>query len=227
MSLTRGCGKRKAGGMYLELGTSECGRPLESFILCPPVPVNETWGVTPVNTRLIGNAIFDWVGEGYWPNVCDYLEEVRAFGVSARLPTNLDLRKLTEAPVFYPIHARGLLLDWWQYPNRQRSCPNHAVDHSLGDGPCAGWWWEDVVGGKEVDKHFYLNRPTLRETPSVMYTANARPKDLDEGSPKYAPAVIAVFPCSRIVVVKGDEHPGVMAKAMRASHVVPVLSVDE
>ena len=36
----RGCGMRKAGGVYIEVGTaSGIGKPLEGFLCDPPVPM--------------------------------------------------------------------------------------------------------------------------------------------------------------------------------------------
>lgn len=232
MSLRRGCGERQPGGIYLEFPIGPGGHPLEDFILCPPHPVDPAWGVTPIATRQFDTFIFDWIGSAHWPNVADYLEEVRRFGVSARLPRNLDFSIITQRTVFCPIHNRGLNIDWWLYPPRQHDCPRH--EHHRHDGPCAGYHWEDLTGGSELDRDFYLDRPMRREMPSFVYTANARPDLSPEPGldpkgqyPRYAPAVIAAFPCSRLVVVRGEGHDEALKIAKRAEWNVPVVSVDE
>lgn len=222
MSIKRGCGTRGPGGIYFEFNTGPGGRPLEDFLLCPPQPIDPAWGLTPVSTRVIENCILDWIGEGYWPNVADYLEEVRNFGVSARLPKNLDFSKLTRNSLFCPVHSRGLNHSWNVYPERQYACPSGL--HEANEGPCAGYHWEDITEGMPRDSHFYLKRPTQRQMPSFMYTANARP---DAVIPEFEPAVIACFPCTRIVVVRGDGFDESYEKASAASGEIPVVPVDE
>ncbi len=37
----RGCGEREPGGVYAECGLSSRGRPLEEFLIDPPLPLPE------------------------------------------------------------------------------------------------------------------------------------------------------------------------------------------
>ena len=97
----RGCGdKRTPGGMYAECGLGEHGSPLESFLVDPVVPLPS--GLNLVNkpqlwedrrTGLVHLML--WIGEQYYPHMADYIEEVRRFGASRRIPVTLDLSRLT------------------------------------------------------------------------------------------------------------------------------------
>src|SRR6516162_114397 len=89
--VSRGCGDREPGGVYVESGLSSRGRPLEEFLIDPPLPIPE--GLDLVNKPQIwkrmlpsggpaldvdGFPIFDlliWVGREHYPYVPDFLEE--------------------------------------------------------------------------------------------------------------------------------------------------------
>jgi intein/homing endonuclease len=87
----RGCGEREPGGIYAECGLSPRGRPLEEFLIDPPLPVPE--GLDLVNKPMLwqrtlasgepaldkdGQPIYDLlilVGQEHYPYVPDFLEE--------------------------------------------------------------------------------------------------------------------------------------------------------
>ncbi len=142
----RGCGEREPGGVYAECGLSPHGRPLEEFLLDPPLPVPA--GVDLVNKPQVwqrtlptgeamrdatGQPIYDiliWVGGAYYPYCPDFIEEVRRYGASRRLNPNLDLSLLSRASRMILVHpcARNLA---WQAQTPPETChkaiPGHAI----------------------------------------------------------------------------------------------------
>ncbi len=111
--VTRGCGTRQEGGLYLECGTSPGrGRPLEFFLADPPVPMT---CATKVGVELIERGgvvhILDWVGEQHYPAATDFLEEGRVLGFSRRISSTLNLSRLTAESRILVVHARGLVVN--------------------------------------------------------------------------------------------------------------------
>jgi hypothetical protein len=216
----RGCGERVAGGVYSECGLSPNGRPLEDFLIDSPVPVPPSLPITPMGVQLIEREgawhILDWVGSEHYPNVADFVEEVRRFGMSRRLPKNLDWSKLTPASRHLLVHARAHVSKCTEYA--EWTCPKGYNDHAprkvlsmLTEGVpspdtallrvepclcCAGFWWRDIEGGDGDEGE------VVRRMPSFSYIAHARPATL---KPDYWPAFFAAFPISRLVVVAGGD----------------------
>jgi len=142
----RGCGERQPGGVYLETGLSSHGRPLEEFLLDPPLPVPD--GLDLINkpqlwqrTFPLGEPVSDaeehpiydilmWVGAEFYPYCPDFIEEVRRYGASRRLNPNLDLSLLSRASRMILVHPRARNLAW-QTQTPPATChkdiPGHVV----------------------------------------------------------------------------------------------------
>jgi len=228
----RGCGRRKRGGIYGECGLSRWGRPLEDFLMDPPVLVDPpALGVSPIGVTLIEDPatgsthIVDWVGEEHYPNVCDLLEETRRFGLSRRLPRTLDFGRLDAHSRILLVHRRAGVVDVAPYADDwRRPCPKALAEHA--DPPrapsvCAGVWWEEVVGGDPVEEAPAGSpadpRRVRRSMPSLRYLARRGP---DGATPTYAPAIFASFPISRLVVIRdpeGGTHEPALDRAGQAS----------
>lgn len=151
--VSRGCGEREPGGVYCECGLSSRGRPLEEFLIDPPLPVPD--GLDLVNKPQLwqrtlpsgeaaldaeGDPIFDlliWVGEEHYPYCSDFIEEVKQFGASRRLNPNLDLSLLSRSSRMILAHpyARNTA---WQTQGPPEICrkdiPGHATSTSDIDG---------------------------------------------------------------------------------------------
>ena len=216
----RGCGaSRVQGGVYFECGMSPHGRPVEDFLLDPPVPSTMTIAAQGVALIERGGVtyIVDIVGSCYYPNVADFVEEVRHLGVSRRLPQTLAFERLTAESRLLVVHARAWVDNADEY--RPYPCPRHLTEHGTGmtRTHCSGVWWRDVDGGKNLLADGYVNR----RMPSFTYWARPTPPCV---IPVYRQAFFASFPCSRIVVVRGN-HEAALAQARKAS--VPVEEVDE
>lgn len=221
MSVKRGCGLRVQGGVYAEAGSSSGGQPIEYFLLCPPVPVDaKEEGLTPRGIKLVEEAgivhAWDWVGEVHYPNVTDFIEEVRRFGMSRRLPLGLDYSALTAESRMVLLHPRAIL---------EPPCPYHADrigGKALGlkwnDCPkgrehqhiemCAGLWWEDVTPLEALE-----GRVGRRDMPSFGYKAAVKPELAVNRFAKLG--AFAVMPIDRLAVVRADD--GSHEKAMQAA----------
>ncbi len=124
----RGCGDREPGGVYAECGLSPRGRPLEEFLIDPPLPIPagldlinkpQTWQrMLPSGEPALdweGLPIYDlliWVGQEHYPYVPDFLEEVKRYGASRRLNPNLDLSMLSRSSRMILAHPLVLNTAW-------------------------------------------------------------------------------------------------------------------
>jgi hypothetical protein len=220
----RGCGSRMAGGCYWELGIGPDGRPVEDFLLDPPIRVSPDLhiparGVITIEREGVTH-LLDRVGAQSYPNLVDFVEEVRRFGLSRRLPSNLPFARLTSESRLLPIHDRAWVENIAHY--RSWACRTGKVAHTPGERPemCSGVWWEDLeaIGKLEAS----LSRDCIRCMPSFTYAARVRPTDV---TPIYQRAFFASFPCSRLIVVRGNEHERTLER-MRAAQLT-VDAVDQ
>jgi hypothetical protein len=112
-AVRRGCGTRRPG-LYLECDVSPYGRPIEDFLIDPPLTVGAVpaaW-LAPHRTPLLVEHdgvwhVVHWVGEVYYPSAADFWEEVRVAGSSRRIPPHFDLTKLTAQSRQFFVHARA------------------------------------------------------------------------------------------------------------------------
>jgi hypothetical protein len=218
--VTRGCGTRVRGGLYAESGMSPFGSPVEAFLCDPPLILDfARLGVIPRGTHLVElkgvTHVFDWVGSNHYPNVADFVEEVRRFGVSRRLSPQLDFSKLTPESRLFLVHARAYASNFadytkeWRYTREANEahpfprCPKERLDHDQESPPscCVGMYWQDIEGGASTGSDDV--RAVEVKMPAFSYNAFARPEGL---KPVYVPAVFGVFPISRLVAVAQDSE---------------------
>jgi hypothetical protein len=186
-------------------------------------------GVTQVEREGVWH-LLDWVGAMHYPNVADFIEEARRFGISRRVSSALDFHKLTTDSRLILIHPRGWIRDAEAYylaiPFLHRSgnpygqgrsgnpygqggahtCPKGWPTHNrISDPPpmCAQLWWQDVDGGVPTLHPDFSERRVVRTMPSFAYTAFAPPPKVDR---KWTPAIFGSFPITRLVVVR--DHAG-------------------
>jgi hypothetical protein len=226
------------------------GAPIEDFLLCPPQIIGEQSAdrqsisvlsgegdgsqvirVTPRGVRLVQVGgiwhIVDWVGSKFYKNVADFVEEVKRFGLSRRLPSNLDYGKLTAESRIMLLHSRAWITNYPEYENYwvdlgkgYMPCPKHPPVHKFGDEMCAGVWWQDI------DFPYYPAQfgPTVTvKMPSFEYMAVPRHKMI---KPQYKVAAFAVFPIHRLAVVRdndGGQHEQNADKARKAGLRVDVV----
>lgn len=232
------CGTRVPAGVYATTPSSARGVPVESFLLDPPryqveiagepapVPIIEAFGVTPIGVSLWKDRagtyhLLDWVGSKSYPNVADWIEEVRAMGVSRRVPITLDFELLSEKSKILMFHSRGHIENAADYLLDEASeelsgfdnCPKKREAHEKGAGlgMCVRLYWQDVWGGESITNG-WADRLVRRELPCNDYEALAPPEDVE---PRYAPAMFAAFPIAGLEVVKSDD--GRHADALEAA----------
>lgn len=229
----RGCGLRKRGAVYLEVDQAPDGQPIEAFLVDPPIAVDPgTLGITPKGVKVIddGDAgvLVDWIGSRDYPNVADYIEEARRFGISRRLPSNLEFDQLSVETRVLFVHSRAVVLDSTAYWREATPwCPRDLDDHLHRDyraqgGLCGALWWDDVTGGSDaagaVDP-----RLVVRALPSFCYFARRRPEQVE---PAYQPGIFMKHRIGRLVVVRdpeGGRHESVIDRAREADLTVELV----
>ncbi len=222
----RGCGSRKKGGVYWETNLSKGGLPVEYFLVDPVIEVQPEWGMSDRGMTFIEiNKVWhllDHVGEIFYPNVADFIEETRRMGASRRMPKSLDFSKLTPDSRLLLTHRRAGIVNCKQYP--EWDCPKEILEHAKDKLPwgttCLGVCWRDITDGEAIEKSDQVRRVM----PSFTYDAFPRPKEI---TPVYFEGVFMALPPSRIVVVKDDDdrHLGTLEWASRAH--LPVEEVEE
>ena len=237
-AIARGCGSRVAGGAYLECGFSKYGRPLEHFIVCPPIPVNkDALGLSDVGVKLIKDErgiyhVFDIIGAAHYPNVCDFGEEVRRYGVSRRISATTDFHLLTRESRLILLHRRGYIHNSEDYfrartKDQQWTCPRehaHHMDRKMLAPMCASLWWEDItIADKQGGTHVDGEGRILRHMPSFGYTARLRPAGIE---PQYQLAICFSFPITNIAVIAETNAAGEIVQGGDHERLAEKLSRD-
>ena len=212
----RGCGYRIEGGIYAEVPIGPGGQPVEHFLIDPPKVFDPVAvGITPVGVSVIEIAnsyhVMDWVGESYYPNTVDVIEETRRMGLSRRLPSTMDFSLLTPESKIILAHARAHIINFEDY-NRTIPCPKELLEHSeVKLEMCAGLWWQDVTGGRELNDEelefkdmakIETDRIRVVEIGSCRYYAECAP---DGVKPEYLPALFARFPIFNLAVIRAQD----------------------
>ena len=227
----RGCGVRQAGGMYWEASVGGA----MAALLDPPIIVDpDRFGLTSVGVRIVafGGAhhILDIVGDSHYPSVADFVEEMRVYGVSRRIPRTVNVGLLTPASQLLLIHRKAYILNWSDYrPSRDfatYSCMRSIEQHRIGLGMCSAMWWEDFgpgdgTAGWSGDRS--INRPM---PDGNSYSAQYRPTGI---TPQYSTAIFARVPLSQIAVVQDRDQPEEImsyVEGLRSRSQVPIQLVN-
>ena len=236
MSKTRGCGSRVKGGIYAETMLGPGGTPIEAFLVEPPRPVPDDLGISPIGVKLVeidgAFHVFDWVGSEHYPHVADFVQELKAMGLSRRLPKTLDFSKLGPESRMFLIHSEAIVAGWEKVQKRDADdwvCPKG--EHTT-PGMCIATWWHDIPGddltaissvGEPPEKtEAYGLRSPAGDTPPYR----AWPRH-EEAGPRGA-GIFAIMPIGQVSVIhdpEDQEHIEAMAKASAAS--IPVAAESE
>jgi hypothetical protein len=232
----RGCGTREQGGVYFCLEPGPDGLPIEHFLFCSP------W-TPPPDVKLTARGVQWWkdaqgtwhlldiCGSEHYPNVADWIEESRRFGVSRRIRKNLEFDRLTRASRLILLHARANILNWRDFLAHDLEmawdCPRRVPTHRLHkrwsehqtitsmeaqEEMCSGFWWHDVEGGETTEDPFD-KRIVTRAMPSFSYHAWEPPREpVFAGEPPgppikriYTLAGVGAFPATRLVVIRAQD----------------------
>ena len=211
------------------------GRPVESFLLCPPMEIDaRKLGISPIGVTLVERKgvwhVFDWVGKNHYPNVADFVEEARRYGISRRLPSSLNFELLTPASRLVLLHESAIIEQHKKYQaerveytqrwmEKPRWCPQHVMEHEQVKRPdtmCAGLWWEDLKDAESVLDPDVPARLVDRLLPSFEYRGAKAPEDV---TPRHKLAAFGSFPIHGLDVIRdrnGDTHEKALEKARRA-----------
>jgi hypothetical protein len=240
-SKTRACGKRLAAGVYAETRLSPFGEAVETFILCPPKPIEiAAWGLAPHGARLVeiegvwhppekrrGWHIFDIVSKTDY-QVADYIEETRCKGASRRLSRMLDFSKLGEESRLVLIHERAIIENTNAYPQPPAvCCPRDSHQEQL-DEMCAGLWWHDFRPDELQSDTDGLLRHIRTIPGGVSYIAHPRPEGVE---PIYHYGIFMSLPITNLAVIAGrnPQEEEKAEKAFQAASLggLPVFMEDE
>ena len=215
----RGCGDREPGGVYAESGLSPWGRPLEEFLIDPPLPIPEgldlvnkpqTWQrMLPSGEPALdgeGLPIFDlliWVGQEHYPYAPDYLEETRRFGASRRLNPNLNLSLLSRSSRMILAHPQALNTAW-QTQRPPQTCKKEVPGHDV----AASDDEDEGVMGETIEEAI----TSSLVHPAVTSTEPRLPALLSE-SPQTGPCLFKLWDlipleAAQTVINRADEEAG-------------------
>lgn len=123
--VSRGCGTRQAGGVYLSSPLSPNGMPISWFLLDPPVVVDKTMeeslGISEIGVKLIKrpNAevwdVWDIVGQNNYPNVADMVMEIAKLGLSRRIAVGEAFELLSSESRIILLHRRAHIENFHDY----------------------------------------------------------------------------------------------------------------
>ena len=196
----RGCGYRQPGGAYFAVPLGPGGRPIEEFLIDPPVVIDDParLGLASVGVTLIERDgvthVIDIVGREHYPTVAAFIDEARRLGISRRAPRTIDFARITQASRLLLAHPHADIANAAEFPCEAR-CPCHVAEHlMLGFGDmCARLWWAEPL---EAARHRL--------------------------------ALFASFPIAQIEVVRDDtggSHVNTIERAAGAG--VPVVEVEK
>lgn len=152
----RGCGYRQPGGAYFAVPLGPGGRPVEEFLIDPPVVIDDParLGLAAVGVTLIEREgithVHDIVGRGHYPTVAAFIDEGRRLGVSRRAPRTIDFARITAASRLLLAHPHADIANAAEFPCDDR-CPCHVPEHLSGDfaGMCARLWRREPIKGAQ------------------------------------------------------------------------------
>jgi hypothetical protein len=148
----RGCGYRQPGGAYFAVPLGPDGRPIEEFLIDPPVVIEDPsrLGLAAVGVTLIERDavthVLDIVGREHYPTVAAFVEEARRLGISRRAPRTIDFGRITRQSRLLLAHAHADIANAAEFPC-QRRCPCHVTEHLQARfaDMCARLWWEEPL----------------------------------------------------------------------------------
>ena len=232
----RGCGERKAGDLYLCVGQSEGGKPIEHFMLDPPIPWHKGhFQGCELFTRSDGIVdIIMWVGAEHYPFIPDFIEEARHHGISKKIPRSGDYSMLTPfKSTLMLVHPRcihnvqynlkstgGTIVPHISRPAEDFVPSQECDHHPVRDGiQCVFSNW-DIAGHFDMEKHRVYDNvggDHWIETPSVRYITRPCTNEVPEfvDNIDFQPGIFARFPITHFEFIgQNDEIPRQVANTL-------------
>lgn len=221
--IVRGCGVRVKGGLYLEAELGPDGIPPQQYLVCPPEPINPLdLGVTPIGVQIVDfggvSHVLDWVGSQHYPNVADYLAELRNHGASRRISKSVDFSRLTPESRLLLIHSRAVIknaAELWQTLGGVSTwvCPVHGPGGCSEGGQTCHALYREVVEGGAADQDDGGARSVIKKIGDTTYHANSTPEGF---TPEWGAGIFARLPITRIAAIR-DEESGAHDEAAAAA----------
>ncbi|GGR13164.1 hypothetical protein [Deinococcus ruber] len=216
------CGSgRKAGELYLECGVSAGGQGIEAFLQDLPLQIDqEAFNISPLGVTTFLDPqgvthVLDWVGEGHYPEVADFIEEARLKGVSRKISHTAPISGLTQDSRLFLVHPRAAIVNTDQLPTPAGfHCPcGHR--HTAQQG-CLGWAWHALPNDGQ-------GKRKLAESRSYAVKSSHVPKEAE-----YALAVFMVVPITALTVIVSPDTQTLTERLEQARLTgIPVLMADE
>lgn len=167
--MNRGCGKRKPGGVYICTKLSPHGVPLEEFIIDPPEPYEGEKFRVPIIFEKNGmNHLLFWVGKEFYPFPSDFIEEVRRFGASKRVPVEFPIQKLSVGSLMFFVHPLAIIKNHDMLPPPPL-CPKRLKSHLSNETYCLGHSYQvapaNAEGKRKVGDTIYDVTPFASDAP--------------------------------------------------------------
>ncbi len=201
--MIRGCGKRKPGGVYICSKLSPHGVPLEEYLIDPPEFYGgERFRVPIIFEKNGTNHLLFWVGKEFYPYPSDFIEEVRQFGASKRVPVEFPIEKLSRWSLMFFVHPRAIIGDYQALPPPPR-CPKGLKNHLANKAYCLGHSYQVAPA----------NHEGRRKIGDTIYEVTPLPAEV---SPHYVPGIFLRLPITdidHIVHKNGKADPRVLEKA--------------
>jgi hypothetical protein len=148
---SRGCGTREPGGAYLAVPLGPGGRPVEEFLIDPPLVVDaKSLGLSAIGVTLIDRDdvthVFDVVGRAHYPTLAGFVDEIRRMGVSRRIAKTTQFARLGKHSRLLLLHEHADIANAPEFPTARR-CPC-SVDEHLAmrfSGMCARLWSDEPL----------------------------------------------------------------------------------
>src|SRR5205823_10861684 len=148
----RGCGYRQPGRAYFAVPLAPGGRPVEEFLIDPPVVIEDAarLGLTSVGMGVFERDgvthVVDIVGREHYPTVAAFVDEARRLGVSRRAPRTIDFAQISTQSRLLLAHANGDIANAAEFPT-DTICPCHVPKHLTSgfQGMCARLWWQEPL----------------------------------------------------------------------------------
>ncbi|MBE0427970.1 MAG: hypothetical protein IBX72_15185 [Nitrospirae bacterium] len=213
--MVRGCGSRQPGGLYVCCGLSPKGKPIEHFLVDPPVPYEYGSFRSPVLIEKEEvNHILLWVGAEYYPYVTDFIEETRRFGVSKRIPKNFPIEKLTRGSMMFLVHPEAIIENYGILPNPVY-CPKNKAEHFANEEYCLGHGYQ-IARPDQGDSKRKIGDTVYNVTPSEVK------EDL-----VFKAGIFGRFPITNFDYITKDGHVDQSISAKIPSVSLPVNFAEE
>jgi hypothetical protein len=146
----RGCGLPQPGCIYIVTDSYDgklAGRPVESFLVDPvmPIPMGDEngrggFGLScqgmEIRERNVGAGIYDvwdWIGEGNYPNVLDWYLEVKELGFHQLIERSSAFELLSKESLYLAVHPKAHIYNISDHAQHvvetHGKCPKNIPEH--------------------------------------------------------------------------------------------------